>query len=125
MGQAGGSHGRCGAEASRHLPWVLPDSVLIRTDWARVEAGMSPKRLLKQRSGAVGAGTGVGAGLGRYSRIWGNLCSLRGGWRHWRGPEHHSRPSLPLWPGTLQFTEQSRAPEREDPTDPGLCLVGV
>ena len=60
MGQAGGSHGRCGAEASRHLPWVLPDSVLIRTDWARVEAGMSPKRLLKQRSGAVGAGTGVG-----------------------------------------------------------------
>ena len=33
MGQGAGSLGRRGAE--RHLPWVLPDSVLIRTDWGR------------------------------------------------------------------------------------------
>lgn len=45
----------------------------------RVKAGISPSRLLKQRLGAVGAGTGVG----RYGRIWGNLCSLWEGRGHW------------------------------------------
>lgn len=77
LGQVGGSLGRCGAEAKRHLPRALPDSVFIRTDWGESGGWNITDEAAETALGSRRGQDGWGQGWGDAARFWGT-CAASG-----------------------------------------------